>query len=138
VAEKDDGQERSEEPTQKKIQEAREKGQIPRSKELGGVAVMIFGAAGLLMSGDMLFNTAQAVFQLNYELSREELMNPDVMVTSLISSAQKAFSSLIPFYIALLLAALMIPPLVGGLNFSTKALMPKFSKMNPLTGLKRY
>jgi len=137
VAENEDGQERSEEPTQKKMQEAREKGQIPRSKELGGVAVMIFGAAGLLMSGGMLFDTAQDVFQLNYDLTRDELMNPDVMVTSLVSSAQKAFSSLIPFYLALLLAAVMIPPLVGGLNFSSKALMPKFSKMNPLKGLKR-
>ena len=107
MAENDDGQERSEEPTQKKMQEAREKGQIPRSKELGGVAVMIFGAAGLLMSGGMLFDTAQDVFQLNYDLTRDELMNPDVMVTSLVSSAQKAFSSLIPFYLALLLAALM-------------------------------
>ncbi|MBA57458.1 MAG: flagellar biosynthesis protein FlhB [Pseudomonadales bacterium] len=137
MAENDDGQERSEEPTQKKIQEAREKGQIPRSRELGGVAVMIFGAAGLLMSGGLLFDAAQSVFELNYELERDVLMSPDVMVDSLIVSAKTAFTALIPFYIAVVLAAVMIPPLVGGLNFSTKALAPKLSKLNPLTGLKK-
>ncbi|MEE2730495.1 MAG: flagellar biosynthesis protein FlhB [Pseudomonadota bacterium] len=137
MAENEDGQERSEEPTQKKLQEAREKGQIPRSRELGGVAVMIFGAAGLMMSGRMLFDAAQSVFEMNYEFDRDALMTPDVMVESLILSAQTAFAALVPFYIAVLLAAVLIPPMVGGMNFSTKALAPKFSKMNPLTGLKR-
>ncbi|RLU00513.1 flagellar biosynthesis protein FlhB [Ketobacter sp.] len=137
MAENEDGQERSEEPTQKKLQEAREKGQIPRSRELGGVAVMIFGAAGLMLSGRMLFDAAQSVFEMNYEFDRDALMTPDVMVESLILSAQTAFAALVPFYIAVLLAAVLIPPMVGGMNFSTKALAPKFSKMNPLTGLKR-
>ncbi|MDY6919465.1 MAG: flagellar biosynthesis protein FlhB [Pseudomonadota bacterium] len=137
MAENEDGQERTEDPTPKKQQEAREKGQIPRSRELGGVAVMIFGAAGLLMSGDMLYNTAHQVFSMNYDLSRAELLNPDVMMVSLVASAKKAFLALIPFYIALLLAATMIPPMVGGLNFSSKALMPKLSKLNPLQGLKK-
>ena len=137
MAENEDGQERSEEPTQKKLSEAREKGQIPRSRELGGVAVMIFGAAGLLMSGGMLLDAAQSVFEMNYEFGRDTLMTPDVMVESLILSAQTAFSALIPFYIAVLLAATFIPPLVGGLNFSTKAIAPKLSKLNPMKGLKR-
>jgi flagellar biosynthetic protein FlhB len=137
MAEGDDGQERTEDPTAKKLQDAREKGQIPRSRELGGVAVMIFGAAGLLMSGGMLYEAAKRVFQLNYNLPRDELLNPDVMIGSLIASAKAGFGSLVPFYIALLLAATLIPPMVGGLNFSTKALAPKLSKMNPLKGLKK-
>lgn len=137
MAEKDDGQERSEEPTQKKLQEAREKGQVPRSRELAGVAVMIFGAAGLLMSGGVLFDTADQVFHLSYNLTREELYNPDVMVHSLVTAAKKAFTALTPFYIAVLLAATLIPPTVGGLNFSVEAIRPKLSKLNPLSGLKR-
>lgn len=137
MAENEDGQERSEEPTQKKLQESREKGQIPRSKELGGVAVMIFGAAGLIMSGGVLFDTAEQVFQLNYDLPRDELLNPDVMVSSLVLSAKKAFWALTPFYIALVIAATFIPPLVGGMNFSMQSITPKLSKLNPLKGLKR-
>lgn len=98
---------------------------------------MIFGAAGLLMSGGMLFSAAQSVFDMAYNFDRDALMTPDVMVETLILAAQTAFTALTPFYIAVLLAATLIPPLVGGLNFSTKALAPKFSKLNPMTGLKR-
>lgn len=137
MAESEDGQERSEEPTQKKILDARKKGQVPRSRELGGVAVMIFGAAGLLMSGGMLFDAAEQVFEMNYSLPRDELLNQDVMVRSLISSAKTAFTALTPFYIAVLVAAMMIPPMVGGMNFSAEAIRPKLSKLNPLSGLKK-
>ncbi|MCG8534393.1 MAG: flagellar biosynthesis protein FlhB [Pseudomonadales bacterium] len=137
MAESEDGQERSEEPTAKKLQDAKNKGQVARSKELGGVAVMIFGAAGLIISGNILFNTAENVFDLNYKVTREDLLSPDVMVHNLLSSAQTAFLSLTPFYLALLFAALFISPMVGGFNFSVKALQPKLSKLNPLKGLKR-
>ncbi len=137
MAENEDGQERSEEPTAKKQQEAKDKGQIPRSRELGGVAVMIFGAAGLIMTGSVLFETAHEVFAMNYEVSRDDLLSPDVMVHNLVGSAQTAFFALTPFYLSLLIAALFISPMVGGYNFSVKALQPKLSKLNPLKGLKR-
>lgn len=137
MAENEDGQERSEEPTAKKQQEAKDKGQIPRSRELGGVAVMIFGAAGLIMTGSVLFETAHEVFAMNYEVSRDDLFSPDVMVHNLVGSAQTAFFALTPFYLSLLIAALFISPMVGGYNFSVKALQPKLSKLNPLKGLKR-
>ncbi len=137
MAESEDGQEKSEEPTSKKLEEARKKGQVPRSRELGGAAVMIFGAAGLLISGGTLYSAAQTVFQINYDLPRESLLNEDVMLNSLVASMKTAFLALTPFYIALLIAALFVPPLVGGYNFSAESLTPKLSKLNPMKGLKR-
>ncbi len=137
MAENEDGQERTEDPTPKKLQDARQKGQIARSKELGGVSVMICGAAGLLMTGEILYNTFDDVFKMNYQVSREDLLSQDVMLGNLIASAKTAFFSLTPFYLALLFAAIFIAPLVGGFNFSVKALAPKMSKLNPLKGLKR-
>ena len=137
MAENEDGQERSEEPTAKKIADARKKGQIARSKELGGAAVMIFGAAGLIMAGGMLYDAAQQVFLINYDVSRDDLLSQDIMLESLIASLKTAFFALTPFYLALIMAALFIPPLVGGYNFSFESLKPKMSKMNPIKGLKR-
>ncbi len=137
MAENEDGQEKSEEPTAKKEQEAKEKGQVARSKELGSVAVTLCGAIGVLLSGNMLYDVGLQVFRLNYNIPRDELMSPDIMTGSLIASAKLAFSALIPFYILVFAAALLIPPMVGGFNFSTKALAPKFNKLNPMSGLKR-
>lgn len=137
MAENEDGQERTEEATPKKEQEAKEKGQVARSKELGSVAVMMCGAVGLMISGTMLYDTGKEVFELNYNIPRHELMSTEIMTTSLLASVKKAFLALTPFYIVLAMAALFVPPLVGGFNFSTKALAPKLSKLNPLKGLKR-
>lgn len=137
MAENSDGQERTEDPTPKKLQDARQKGQIARSKEVGGVSVMICGAVGLIMSGEILYDTFQDVFQMNYEVSREDLLSQDVMLGNLIASAKIAFLALTPYYFALLFAAIFIAPLVGGFNFSAKSIAPKLSKLNPLKGLKR-
>ncbi|MVF10903.1 flagellar biosynthesis protein FlhB [Ketobacter sp. MCCC 1A13808] len=137
MAENEDGQEKTEDATAKKEQEAKEKGQVARSKELGSVAVTMCGAAGIIMSGSMLYDIGREVFELNYQIPRDELMSPDVMSGNLIASAKLAFSALVPFYILVFAAALFVPPLVGGFNFSTKALAPKFNKLNPFSGLKR-
>lgn len=137
MAEGEDGQERTEDPTAKKEQEAKDKGQIARSKELGGAAVMIAGSVGLILSGSSLFEAASSVFRLNYDITREAIFNQDLMLYSLVTSAKIAFTALVPFYIVLIMAALFIPPMVGGMNFSFKSIQPKLSKLNPLKGLKK-
>lgn len=135
--ENEDGQERTEDPSSRKLEQAKEKGQVARSRELGSVAVMIFGALGLMMFGGMLLEAGAEVFQINYSVTREELFDPDVGMHRLLESAQRVIYALIPFFIMLALAAIGIPPMVGGFNFSMQAVAPKLSKMNPLKGLKR-
>ena len=70
MAENEDGQEKTEDATAKKEQEAKEKGQVARSKELGSVAVTMCGAAGIIMSGSMLYDIGREVFELNYQIPR--------------------------------------------------------------------
>lgn len=137
MAENEDGQERTEDPSARKLEQAREKGQVARSKELGSVAVMMFGALGLLFFGGMLLEAGLEVFRINYMVSRDELMDPDVGMHKLLESANRVVFALIPLFIVLGLAAIAIPPMVGGFNFSMQAVAPKLSKINPLTGLKR-
>lgn len=137
MAENEDGQERSEDPSGKKLEEARKKGQIPRSRELGSVAVMIVGALGLLMFGDGLIRAGQEVFHISYEISLDDLQDPDLAMHRLLEAATVALSALVPFFVVLAVAAVGIPPLVGGLNFSFESVQPKLSKLNPLSGLKK-
>ena len=137
MAENEDGQERTEDPTSRKLEQAREKGQVARSRELGSVVVMIFGAISLIFFGDMLLSACREVFLLNFDVDRETLMDPDVGMHKLLESGQKVIFALIPLFVVLAVVAIGIPPMVGGFNFSVESITPKLSKLNPLTGLKR-
>lgn len=137
MAENEDGQEKTEDPSTRKLEQAREKGQVARSRELGSVVVMMFGAMGLIFFGGLLLDACREVFQLNFDVDREALMDPDVGMHKLLESAQRIIMALIPLFIVLALAATFIPPMVGGFNFSMQAVAPKLSKLNPLSGLKR-
>ncbi|HVL02074.1 MAG TPA: flagellar biosynthesis protein FlhB [Dongiaceae bacterium] len=137
MAENEDGQERTEDPSGRKLEEARRKGQIPRSRELGGAAVLILGSLGLLMFGNMLINAGVEVFRINFTVSLDDLQDPDMAVRHLLESGKIVLMALIPFFLVLAVAAVSIPPLVGGINFSFESVQPKLSKLNPLTGFKR-
>lgn len=131
------GQEKTEEPTQKKLDEARKKGEVPRSRELNAMAVMILGSLGCILTAGPVFQALQGIFERCMKISREVMYDKTWMVTFLKQSISDAFFSLAPFFIILLLTALIVPAAVGGWNFSFKALAPKFSKMNPIKGFKK-
>ncbi len=73
----------------------------------------------------------------NFTISRETLMDQSYMGKALLSSGMHALIVVLPFLIAMLVAALVGPIMLGGWLFATKSLMPKFSRMNPAAGLKR-
>ena len=137
MAEQDSGQERTEEPTQKKLDEARKKGEIPRSRELNAMAVMILGAGGCIVTSGPVFEALKHVFERSMKVPREAIFDKNWLATFFIDSVVEVFASLTPFFIILLITALLVPGAVGGWNFSMKAVAPKASKLNPLKGIKR-
>lgn len=137
MAENENGAEKSEEPTAKRQADARKKGQIARSRELSTLAIVLGGAAGLLIFGGMLGQKLLDVMVNNFELPREVLYNDRFMSLHLLAAAKHAGEGLIPFFIVLLIAAIVGPVALGGWLFSTDSLMPKMSRLNPLAGLKR-
>lgn len=137
MAEQDSGQERTEEPTQKKLDEARKKGEVPRSRELNAMAVMILGALGCIITAAPVYDAMQHIFERSMMLNREEIFDKLWLSMYLNAAVKEAFWALTPFFIILLLTALLIPAVVGGWNFSWQAVAPKLSKLNPLKGLKR-
>ncbi|ANF27778.1 MULTISPECIES: flagellar biosynthesis protein FlhB [Stutzerimonas] len=137
MAESESGADKSEEPTEKRIRESREKGQLARSRELNTVAVTLGGIGGLLASGGSLAGSLMAIMQGSFELSRETLLDEGSMVRLLMGSGMIALEAIMPLLIVLLLVSIIGPISLGGWLFSAKAMAPKFSRMNPGPGLKR-
>lgn len=137
MAENEDGQEKTEEPTQKRLDDAREKGDIPRSKELATMALLLASIAAAMVFGRMLVEQMAGMVRFNYMLEREAVFDVSQMLSHLSTSVYGAFKGISGFLAMVLAAALISPIALGGWNFSTKALAPKFNRMNPLSGIKR-
>lgn len=132
-----DGQERTEEATPRRLQQAREKGQVARSKELASALVLIVGALSLMWFGESLARALFSIMSRLFDLTRDEIFD----TAKLFDIALGAMTALL-FPLFLILATLFVAATigaagVGGISFSAQAAMPKLSKMNPLSGLKR-
>ncbi|UZE25296.1 flagellar biosynthesis protein FlhB [Pseudomonas sp. B21-056] len=137
MAESESGQDKTEDPTEKRKRESREKGEIARSKELNTLVVMLAGAGGLLIYGGGLALDLLEIMRLNFSLPREVLLSPGAMAQYLLHSGKIAIGAVQPILIFLLLAAFIGPISLGGWLFAAGSLAPKFSRMNPMAGLKR-
>ena len=137
MAESESGQDRSEEPTEKRLRESREKGQIARSRELNTLAVVLAGCIALLSMGGSLAVGLLDLMRANFELSRETVMDERSMALYLLASGELAMVLLVPLFVVLLTASIIGPIALGGWLFSAQAMQPKFSRMNPAAGLKR-
>ena len=137
MAENESGAEKSEEPTAKRKQQAREKGEIARSRELNTLAILLGGTAGMLLFGAHLGGKVLEIMQLNFDLPRELLYSDRHMSLHLLFAAKSAAEGLWPLFLILLLAAVIGPVALGGFLFTVEPLTPKFSRLNPLAGLKR-
>ncbi len=132
-----DGQERSEEPTGKRISDARKKGQVPRSREMGTLSVLLSGIIGLWLFSPFFLDAFKEIFQLGLSVERHNLFSPDFLVHALLSSIGIVAMPVALLGFLVIFCALMGNILVGGYNFSLEVITPKFNKINPLTGLKR-
>ncbi|MFC6338874.1 flagellar biosynthesis protein FlhB [Pseudomonas sp. CCM 7891] len=137
MAESESGQDKTEDPTEKRKKDSREKGEIARSKELNTLAVMLAGAGGLLVYGGALAVDLMDLMKLNFSLPREVLLDTRSMGLYLLHSGKIAILAAQPVLITLLLAAIIGPISLGGWLFAAGSLAPKFSRMNPGAGLKR-
>ena len=131
----DSDQEKTEQPTEKKLRESREKGEVPRSRDLSGALVVLAGVAALMNSGQGSLEHARRIFALGLGYSRDALFSDALAGRTLHAAMHEALLLFAPVAIATLLAALGGPLLLGGLNFSAKALEPKFERLDPIKGL---
>lgn len=133
----DESAEKTEQPTPKKLQDAAEKGQVARSKDLGTAFVLIGSAAALLVFGKMLAMAVLDVGQRMLKLDAKDIFETNSMFTAWGAVGEKLMPPLAGIFIIILIAAFIGNTLLGGFNFSWEAAGPKASKMSPLKGFKR-
>ncbi|MDG6777648.1 flagellar biosynthesis protein FlhB [Thiomicrorhabdus sp. zzn3] len=137
MAENEDGTEKSEEPTEKKRREAREKGQIPRSRELTTLLLTLSAAFFLLFYGGQMLLEVQAIAIKGLSFDRDHAFDLLKMWELIQSMLLASIYMVLPFMLLMAFIAIVSPLLLGGWAFSAKAMAPKLSKLNPVSGIKR-
>jgi flagellar biosynthesis protein FlhB len=132
-----DAEERTESATPKRLEEARRKGQIPRSRDLSAAAVMLAAGGGLYYLGSGLGGELFDLTRRSLSFSREQALDAAQVVPAVTSAFADGLLACLPLFGVIVLAALLAPLALGGWSFSTEALMPQFNRLNPLSGLKR-
>ncbi|MDN2662847.1 flagellar biosynthesis protein FlhB [Psychromonas sp. 14N.309.X.WAT.B.A12] len=137
MAENENGTDKSEQATPEKVRKSKEKGQVARSKELATASVLIAAALSMFVFGDKLAYELSVMMKRAFTFERADIYSPEHMWHVLVDG----FSGLgIPVFLILLMLfiiSILGSSLLGGMLFSTKAMMPKFSRMSPKAGFKR-
>jgi len=137
MAENADGQEKSESPTDKKLADARKKGQLPRSKELGTLLIMMLSAAWFMYLGPQMIDDFVKTTTGGLSFDRDHAFDMKKASDLIFAQLVAALWMIVPFMIAMLTMAILSNILVGGWLFSTEVMAPKLSKLNPIAGIKR-
>src|SRR5690625_5008133 len=119
--EDDSGQEKTEQATPRKLEKAREEGQIPGSRELTTSAILILGTIALYVFGSHMAGRLMAIGRHTFDRSREVVFNPAAMVEHLVASGYEGIVSLLPLFAVLLAASIIGPIALGGWLLSAKA-----------------
>lgn len=136
MAEESD-QERTEPASPQRLQKAREEGQVIQSRELGTFVVLMVSGATLWAISGSLGRAMSQIVRGGLAFDPGVARDSAHVMTLLSGLFFDATLALAPFLVLVLIAALASPILLRGWIFSTKALAPKFNRLNPLAGIKR-
>ncbi|EPC9992506.1 flagellar biosynthesis protein FlhB [Enterobacter ludwigii] len=129
--------EKTEDPTPHRKQKAREEGQVPRSRELTSLSMLLAGWGLLLVGGNYLAKQLQQLLHNGLTFDRLLVSDPQHMLHHAAALLGMAFLAILPFVGGLFITALVTPSIIGGLNMSAKAIKFNLKKLNPLSGIKR-
>ncbi|MDH4046670.1 MAG: flagellar biosynthesis protein FlhB [Gammaproteobacteria bacterium] len=130
-------QDRTEQATPKRLEDARKKGDVPRSRELTMTGVMLAGSSALLFMAAPMASKIVGGFSDALVIERANIFDTGYMAVALGNYAGIAMTGLVPLAIVLLIAALGSSMLIGGWAFSMSAVAFKGERMNPIKGFKR-
>jgi flagellar biosynthetic protein FlhB len=135
--ENEDGQEKTEEATPKRLEEARQKGQVPRSRELTTMSMLLMAAVSISVLGRHMVEQLGQIMHQSLEIERAKLFDHWAVIDLFGSALGQAGLVISPFLLVMLVTAFAAPIALGGWSFSTEALAFKPDKLNPLQGMKR-
>ncbi len=130
-------EDKTEEPTSRKLSKAREEGQVARSTELPAAAVTIAALGMLYITGDWLVKKLAEAFVSGFHFDRKLVHSPNLLPGIFGHEMFEAFILIAPLMVLTAVVAVAASGATGGFLFSTKAIAPKSDKLNPLNGIKR-
>lgn len=135
--EESNDQEKTEEPSARRLQKSRDEGQVARSRELTTFLILFGGVLLLWGMSSPLFNHLGVVMEQSFLFDRQQVTETGPMLQSVLRLGEQALWAVLPLFAVMLVLAAVAPALLGGWVASAKALQPKFSKLNPIKGVKR-
>jgi flagellar biosynthetic protein FlhB len=129
--------EKTEQPSQRRLDQAKEKGQVARSHELSTFSILLAGGGALWFMGSALTGHMVRLLHDGMTISRDLSFKTELLIPHLYDLSVDMLITFAPVLLMLFFAALGSPLILNGWLFSTEALMPQFSRMNPLSGIAR-
>jgi len=129
--------EKTEQPSQRRLDQAKEKGQVARSHELSTFSILLTGGATLWFMGGSLNADMVKMLHDGLTISRDLAFKPELMIPRLYELSITMLLTFAPVLLMFLLAAFLSPLMLNGWLFSTDSLGPQFSRMNPVSGIAR-
>jgi len=133
----DTSQEKTELPTARRIRKAKEDGDVARSKELSMAAIMISASVVVIFMGGSMISSLGEVVRNGLTLDRAQMFDTSVLSVQVGTLMSDALWAIVPVLLVTLVVSLLTPSLMGGWIFSTKAVMPKLSRMSLVKGFGR-
>ncbi|CAH1530560.1 Flagellar biosynthetic protein FlhB [Vibrio rotiferianus] len=130
-------QDKTEKASPQKVKKARQEGQIPRAKEF--TTAVIFLAVALYFYSQLsnIWQSMTGVFRYNMALTKDDLASPNQMVEQIGQSLAMIIEMLLPMFAVIIIVTVASTLVLGGWMFRPANILPKLSKLNPLSGIKR-
>ncbi len=130
-------QEKTEQPTGKRLDEARQEGRIPRSQDFNTAAVLLLAGGGLRMFGATIAAALAGLMHSGLQLTGAEVFDPRYALATAGNELMHALLACAPLFGLTVIAALAAPMALGGWNFSVQSLAPDFTRLDPIAGFGR-
>ena len=127
--------EKTEPASPRKLEQAREKGDVPRSRELATCTLLLGASAALWLTGGQMINELNGVLASGLSFDREMAFDMELLLAHAAASIIRLLIAFAPAALTLIVIALASPMLIGGWLFSAEALQPNFGRMNPIKGI---
>ena len=137
MAESENGQERTEEASEKRKKESQDKGEVVRSKELTTVIMLLVSCTGFLFFGKGMITGLEEIMRDNLTIERAAVFDVNAMLKIFSASVVGGLNVVFPLMALLVVVALLAPMTLGGWSFSGKPMTPDLKKMDPIKGLGR-
>ena len=130
-------QDKTEKASPQKVKKARQEGQIPRAKDFTTAAIFLAVALFFQSQLSAIWESMSGIFRYNMSLTKADLENPSRLVEHIGQSLAVIIEMLLPLFIIIIIVTFGSTMALGGWIFRPANIMPKFSKINPISGIKR-